>query len=72
LEESSEDVIVGSSGDHKEKFYCSEVMVHFSALCFSFWLHTSIKNQAFGCLLPEVCLSSAVSVLQGRSSDMFK
>lgn len=49
------------------KFYCTEFMVHFSTLCFPFWLYAPVKNQVFGCLLPEVCLYSAVSVLQGGS-----
>lgn len=36
------------------EFYCSEVMVDFSTLCFPSRLHAPIKNQAIGCLLPEV------------------
>lgn len=42
------------------KFYCTEFMVHFLTLCFPFWLYAPVKNQVFGCLLPEVCLYSAV------------
>lgn len=51
------------------EFYCSEVMVHFLTLCSCVWLHAPVKDQEFGCLLPEVCLHSAVSVLQ---ENMFK
>lgn len=48
------------------EFYCSEVMVHFLTSCFALWLHVPIKDQVFGYLLPEFCLYSVVSVLQGN------